>query len=170
MSYSLRSSLCVLYLVIVSSVSQQATESDGIGDAPQVDEEHSGDGLNVETLVEITRQPRQFPLYVQVQAPTKAIVHVQHIAVRMLHMLHLSAWHINLALKQKREEKFSPPFPISEWGTLNNDIKWHLDTHVSRQVQDETSVLGVDFHKIIPHCQNLHFENRFFFHSWTCTN
>lgn len=51
-------SLCVGYLVIVGSVSQQATEGDGIGDASQVNEEHGGDGLNVETLVEITRQPR----------------------------------------------------------------------------------------------------------------
>lgn len=64
------------YLVIVSSVSQQAAESDGVSDAPQVDEEHSRDGLNVEALVEITRQPRQFPLYVQVQAATEASVHV----------------------------------------------------------------------------------------------
>lgn len=65
-----------LYLVIVSSISQQSAESDGIGDTPQVDEEHSWDGLDVKTLVEITWQPRQFPLYVQVQAPTEAIVHV----------------------------------------------------------------------------------------------
>ena len=64
----------LFYLVVVSGVSQQATEGDGVGDAAQVDEKHSGDGLNVETLIEITRHPWQFPLYVQVQTTTEAIV------------------------------------------------------------------------------------------------
>lgn len=43
------------YLVVVGSVSQQAAEGDGVGDASQVDEEHGGDGLDVETFVEIAR-------------------------------------------------------------------------------------------------------------------
>lgn len=42
------------HLVVVSRVSQQASEGDGVGNAAQVDEKHSGDGLNVETFIEIT--------------------------------------------------------------------------------------------------------------------
>lgn len=44
----------VFYLVVFCCISQKATKGDGIRDAAQIDEEHSWDGLNVETLVEIT--------------------------------------------------------------------------------------------------------------------
>lgn len=63
----------LLYLVVVCSISKEATKGDGIGDATQVDEEHSWDGLDVEPLIEITWQPWQFPLYVQVQTTTEAV-------------------------------------------------------------------------------------------------
>lgn len=45
-------------LVVVCGVAQQASEGDGVGDAAQVDKEHSRDGLDVESLVQITGQPR----------------------------------------------------------------------------------------------------------------
>jgi len=61
-STSTVSAQALYYLVIVSSVSEEATKGDGVGDAAQVDEEHSRDRLNVEPLVEITWQPWQFPL------------------------------------------------------------------------------------------------------------
>ena len=41
------------YLVVIRGVPQQPSESDGVGDAAQVDEEHSGDGLDVEAVVQI---------------------------------------------------------------------------------------------------------------------
>lgn len=65
------------YLVVVCCITQQASEGDGIGNAAQVDEEHSRDRLDVETLIKITRQPWQFPLYVQIQTTTETDVHRQ---------------------------------------------------------------------------------------------
>lgn len=55
------------HLVVVSGVSQQPSEGDGVSDAPQVDEEHGGDGLDVEALIEVTGEPGQLPLNVQHQ-------------------------------------------------------------------------------------------------------
>lgn len=51
-------------LVIVSGISQQSPKGDGIGDAAQVDEEHSGDGLNMEAIIDITAIPRNLPFNV----------------------------------------------------------------------------------------------------------
>ena len=56
---------CCCHLVVVGGVSQQASEGDGVGDAAQVDEEHRRDGLDVETSVEVTAEPRRLPLDVQ---------------------------------------------------------------------------------------------------------
>lgn len=41
-------------LVVICSVSQKSSKGDGVSDAAQIDEEHSGDGLNVNTLIDVT--------------------------------------------------------------------------------------------------------------------
>lgn len=60
-------------LVIVGSIPQQSSEGDGIGDAAQVDEEHSRDGLDMEAVVDITTIPRDLPLDVQPQSTCKPV-------------------------------------------------------------------------------------------------
>lgn len=77
MTSKLEAVLRYSYLVVVCRVAQQASKGDGICDAAQVDEEHSRDRLDVESLIKITGQPRQFPLYVQIQTTTEADVHRQ---------------------------------------------------------------------------------------------
>lgn len=58
-------------LVIVSGVPQESSKGDGIGDAAQVDEEHSRDGLDMEAVIDIATIPRDLPLDVQPQATAK---------------------------------------------------------------------------------------------------
>lgn len=76
--------MIVCYLVVVCGVSEETTKGDGISDAAQIDEEHSGDGLDVESLVEIAGQERKFPLYVQVQATAETKT-ATHSMVRILY-------------------------------------------------------------------------------------
>ena len=53
------------HLVIVGSIAQQSSKGDGVGDAAQVDEEHSRDGLDMEAIVDITTIKRHLPFDVQ---------------------------------------------------------------------------------------------------------
>lgn len=54
LTFSCFLTLVLFYLVVVRSISQQASKGDGVGNAAQIDKEHGRDGLKVETLVEIT--------------------------------------------------------------------------------------------------------------------
>ena len=60
-------------LVIVGSIPQQPSEGDGVGDAAQVDEEHSRDGLDMEAVVDIATIPRDLPLEVEPQSACKPV-------------------------------------------------------------------------------------------------
>lgn len=64
-----------MYLVVVSCISKEAAKCDCIGDAAQVDEENSGDGLDVETLIEVTGDPGKLTLDVQKQTTTESVEH-----------------------------------------------------------------------------------------------
>lgn len=57
-------------LVIVSSISQQSTKGDGIGDATQVNEENSRDGLDMEAVVNVTTVKRNLAFDVQPHTTT----------------------------------------------------------------------------------------------------
>lgn len=61
----------------------------------------------MEPFVEITREPWQFPLYVQVQTPTEPVAQQQPTQlVRMLHTLRLSACHS--ILSEARKQRLYP--------------------------------------------------------------
>lgn len=60
-------------LVIVSSIPEQSSKGDGIGDAAQVDEEHSRNGLDMEAVIDIATIPRDLPFDVQPQSPSEPI-------------------------------------------------------------------------------------------------
>lgn len=60
-------------LVIVSSIPKQSSKGDGIGDAAQVDEEHSRNGLDMEAVIDIATIPRDLPFDVQPHSPTEPI-------------------------------------------------------------------------------------------------
>lgn len=60
-------------LVIVSSIPKQSSKGDGIGDAAQVDEEHSRNGLDMEAVIDIATIPRDLPFDVQPQSPSEPI-------------------------------------------------------------------------------------------------
>lgn len=61
------------YLVIISCIPKQSSKRDGIGDAAQVDEKHSRNGLNMEAVINITAIPRNLPFDVQPQSTANPI-------------------------------------------------------------------------------------------------
>lgn len=61
-------------LVIVSRIPKQSSKGDGIGDAPQVDEQHGRDRLDMEAVIDIATIPRDFPFDVQPQSTCKPII------------------------------------------------------------------------------------------------
>lgn len=58
------------HLIVVCGVPQESPKGDGVGDAAEVDKQDGRDGLNVEAIIEVTWEPRQFPFDIQTQ-PTK---------------------------------------------------------------------------------------------------
>lgn len=60
-------------LVVVSCISEQTSKCDGIGDAAQVDEEHSRDGLDMETIIYVATVPGGLPLDVQPQTSSNPV-------------------------------------------------------------------------------------------------
>lgn len=60
-------------LVIVGSIPEESSKGDRIGDAAQVDEEHSRDGLDMEAVVDVATIPRDLPFDVQPQSTCKPI-------------------------------------------------------------------------------------------------
>lgn len=56
------------HLIIVSGIPQKPTKGDCVGDAAEVDEQDGRDGLDVEAIVEVTWEPGQLPLDIQMQA------------------------------------------------------------------------------------------------------
>lgn len=59
------------YLHVVRSVAEQASKSDGIGDRAQIDEQNSGQGLDMQRVAEVAGKKRQLPLDVQDEASAK---------------------------------------------------------------------------------------------------
>lgn len=53
------------HLVIVCGIPQKPTKGDGVGDTAEVDEQNGRDGLDVETVIEVTWEPGQLPLDIQ---------------------------------------------------------------------------------------------------------
>ena len=62
-----------VYLVVVSRISQEPTKGDCVGDAAQVDEEHSRNGLDVKAVQEVTEYPGRLTLDVQEQTTTESV-------------------------------------------------------------------------------------------------
>lgn len=56
------------YLHVLRGVAKQASESDGVGDRTQVDEQDGGEGLNVQCITKVAGEERQLALHIQDKA------------------------------------------------------------------------------------------------------
>ncbi len=59
------------YLHAFCGVTEQTSESDGVGDCAQVDEQDGGQRLDVKRIVKVAGEKRQLPLHIQDQTSAK---------------------------------------------------------------------------------------------------
>lgn len=57
-----------LHLHVVRGVAEQASESDGVGDRAQVDEQDGGERLDVQRVIKVAGEERQLALDIQDEA------------------------------------------------------------------------------------------------------